>query len=131
MRPGSTVRHHQVMNSAIADHVVDALIAARLVDPGTRQDSIAVVGGVLDDPRSSAAAANGGRGLPQLVEVVAYLGGALVLAAGSLFVFQQWGDLDLAAQVSLLAVVAVVLAIAGGVASRVPAGAPPLRRRGP
>lgn len=127
MRWGRTVRHHRVMNSPTADRVVDALIASQLLDPGARQDSIAVVGGVLGAPRSSTAAEAGSRGLPQLVEVVAYLGGALVLAAGGLFVFQQWDDLGFAAQVSLLAVVAGVLAAAGGVASRVPADGPSLR----
>ncbi len=114
----------------MADRVVDALIAARFVDPGARQDSIAVVGGVLDSRSPApvdAPAEPGRRGLPQLVEVVAYLGGALVLAAGGLFLFQEWEELGFGTQVTLLFVVATVLAVAGGVASRAPAGAPRLR----
>ena len=119
------------MTSPTADHVVDALIAARLVDPGVRQDSIGVVAGVLGPlpgpgpagPRST----SGARSLPQLVEVVAYLGGALVLAAGGLFLAQQWDDLGFGARVALLAVVAGVLAGAGVVAARTPAGGPSLR----
>ena len=60
--------------------------------------------------------------MPRLVEVVAYLGGALVLAAGALFLLQEWADLGFAARVSLLAVVTVVLLGAGVVATRVPGG---------
>ncbi len=127
MRWGVRVSHDRLMNTPTADRVVDALIAARLVDPGARQDSIAVVGGVLGASGDAPAEAEPARRLPQLVEVVAYLGGALVLAAGGLFVLQEWDDLGFGAQVTLLAVVAVVLAVAGGVSSRVPAGAPPLR----
>jgi len=116
------------MSSPVADHVVDALIAASLVDPALRQDSIGVVAGVLRAPEElpGTAGAPAGRSLPQLVEVVAYLGGALVLAAGGLFVVQQGDDLGFGAQVALLAVVTAVLALAGGVASRVPSGGPAL-----
>jgi hypothetical protein len=127
------VRHHQVMNSPTADRVVDALIAARLVDPDVRRDSIGVVAGVLGSPgrssesSSQAVAAQDARTLPQLVEVVAYLGGALVLSAGGLFLFEQWDGLGFGAQVVLLAVVAVVLGVAGGVASRVAASGAALR----
>lgn len=127
------VRHHQVMNSPTADRVVDALIAARLVDPDVRRDSIGVVADVLGSPGSSsdrspqAVAEQDTHTLPQLVEVVAYLGGALVLAAGGLFLFEQWDGLGFGAQVVLLAVVGVVLAVAGGVASRVPASGAALR----
>lgn len=116
--------------SPTADRVVDALIAARLVEPGARQDSIGVVAGVLGADRSTGPAetalSSSGR-LPQLVEVVAYLGGALVLAAGGLFLAQQWGELGFGARVTLVAVVVGVLGVAGLVASRVPAGAPSLR----
>ena len=132
MRFGVLVRHDRDMNTPTAHRVVDALIAARLVDAGARQDAIEVVGGVLDARSSAPGDAPAGaeptrRGLPQLVEVVAYLGGALVLAAGGLFLFQQWEGLGFGAQVTLLAVVAAVLAFGGGVASRLPADAPPLR----
>ncbi len=119
-------RHAQSMNPT-ADHVVDALIAARLVDPDHRQDSIGVVGGVLTAPSSVTTTDVPGRSLPQLVEVVAYVGGALVIAAGGLFVGQAWDDLGFASRVTMLAVVALVLAVAGVVASRVPSGGASLR----
>ena len=58
-----------------ADHVVDALIAARLVDPSARQDSIGVVAGVLgardvtwgtgEPTATQPAAAGRGRRLPR------------------------------------------------------------------
>ncbi len=117
------------MSLPLADHVVDALIAERLVDPAARQDSIGVVAGVL----GSGARSPGGTGeptrrsLPQLVEVVAYLGGALVLAAGGLFLVQQWDGLGFGARIALLAVVTAVLAVAGVVSARVPAGQPAVR----
>ncbi|MCW2761303.1 MAG: hypothetical protein JWR85_1504 [Marmoricola sp.] len=124
------VRHHQVMNSPTADRVVDALIAARLLDPAARQHSIGVAAGVLGAPvpvPGSPTDPAERRGLPQVVEVVAYLGGALVLAAGALFLGEQWDDLGFAGRVTLLAVVALVLVVSGGVASRVPDGGPSLR----
>ncbi len=130
MRRGHPVRHHQGMSPALADHVVDALIAERFVDPDARQDSIAVVARVLGSVERrppGASVASTRRRLPQLVEVVAYLGGALVLAAGGLFLVQQWGGLGFGARVALLAVVTAVLAVAGAVSARVPAGQPALR----
>ncbi len=112
------------MNLPLADHVVDALIAERLVDPAARQDSIGVVTGVLGSGERSPGlvGAPTRRSLPQLVEVVAYLGGALVLAAGGLFLVQQWDGFGFGARVALLTVVTVVLAVAGLVSARVPAG---------
>ncbi len=61
--------------------------------------------------------------------MVAYLGGALVLAAGALFLFQEWGELAYLPRVALLFVVTAVLLVAGSVAARLPAGAPGLRDR--
>jgi hypothetical protein len=118
----------QSMNSpsagySSADHVVDALIAARLIDRGRRQDSVRVVAEVLGSAAAPSAAAPPARhSLPQLVEVVAYLGGALVIAAGTLFLAQEWGDLGFEIRVTMLAVVGAVLAAAGGTAAWVPAG---------
>jgi hypothetical protein len=54
--------------------------------------------------------------------VVAYLGGALVLGAGGLFLGLEWGDLGLAGRTALLAVVAVVLAVGGVASARVEGG---------
>jgi len=122
MRWRLPVRHDQVMNASTAGHVVDALIAERLVDPAARLDSIGVVAGILGAGERPPVGGYTKRGLPQVVEVVAYLGGALVLAAGGLFLAQQWGDLGFGARTALLAVVTAVLAVAGVVSSRVPAG---------
>ena len=95
-----------------AHQVVDALIEAGLLAGTLRNRSVEVVSRSLDEP-SAAAGAPARRGIPQLVEVVAYLGGALVLAAGSLFLVEQWGSLGFAARTALIAVVTVVLAAAG------------------
>ena len=69
-----------------ADRVVDALLAERLLVPGSRSRAVEVVGTALGQsaPTTSTGPA---RGLPKLVEVVAYLGGSLVLAAVLLFGF--------------------------------------------
>ena len=95
-----------------AHHVVDALIEAGLLTGAERERSVEVVSRSLGGP-SEAAEAPSRRGIPQLVEVVAYLGGALVLAAGSLFLVEQWGSLGFAARTALIAVTTVVLAAAG------------------
>ncbi len=111
-----------------AHEIVEALVGASLLDPASRVASVAVVSGVLDAPRRAGGTRPPvGRGLPKLVEVVAYLGGALVLAAGALFLVQEWETLGFTARVTLLGVVTAVLAVAGAVVSRVPAGAAPLR----
>jgi len=102
--------------STRATHVVDALIDAGLLTAAQRDRSLDVVGrslGGTPAPGTSTAGTPARRGMPQLVEVVAYLGGALVLAAGSLFLVEQWGSLGFTARTALIAVVAVVLAAAG------------------
>ena len=105
------------------ERVVDALIGERLLDPSLREQSMLVVAGVLD---GSSERQDGRSSLPRLVEVVAYLGGALVLAAGALFLSEQWAELGFGPRVALLAVTTVVLSVAGVVAARMPAGAPAL-----
>lgn len=92
------------------DHVVDALVDARLLDPAVRDRARDVVAAALHErtePRSA-------QGMSSLIEVVAYLGTALVLAAGGLFGLTFWGDLSFGAQVTLLVVAGLALA-AGGV----------------
>lgn len=110
------------MSTPTAEHVVDALIAERLLEPHARPDSLRVVAGILAPP-TRVAGATGGNALPRLVEVVAYVGGALVLAAGGLFLAQEWDDLGFGARVTMLAVVTAILGLAGAVAGRSPAGA--------
>ena len=112
-----------------ATAAVDALIGEGLLDPGSRERGIHVVQLALeptDSAASPSAAAAPARRTPQLVEVVAYLGGALVLGAGVLFVAEQWPGLGFGVRVTLLAVATVVLVIAGVVAARVPPDAPVL-----
>jgi hypothetical protein len=115
-----------------AQRVVQALAAEGLLAPGSEQRSRAVVAGALAGGEAGAAAA-GARapGVPKLVEVVAYLGAALVLAAGFLFVSRSWEDLGDVGQVSFLGAVAVVLGVAGGVTIAGPVGdrAHEVRRR--
>lgn len=110
------------MDTNAAAHVVDSLVEAELLDPSVRAEAVGVVArsmvdAVLPGPAREQAGA-GTRGLPKLVEVVAYLGGALVLAAGTLFLFQEWGSLGFGTRVTLLGVVAVVLGVAGLLTSR-------------
>ena len=105
-----------------ATRIVDALVDAHLVEPSAREASVAVVAAALDG--RSDAPTTGRRALPQLVEVVAYLGGALVLAAGALFLVEQWDGLHFPVRVALLTVVTVVLGVAGFAAARVPEGEP-------
>lgn len=94
-----------------AARVVQALADEGLLAPGTEDRSRAVVEHALTTEPSRPQAG----GLPKLVEVVAYLGGALVIAAGFLFLLQSWDDLGDVGQVTFLAVVALVLGVAGAV----------------
>jgi hypothetical protein len=105
--------HDRGMNQT-ADRVVDALFAEHLLDPGSRPRAVEVVGAALGQP-----VAETPRGLPKLVEVVAYLGGALVLAAVVLFLGLQWDSFGFGSKVGLLGVATAVLVVAGLVAAHV------------
>jgi hypothetical protein len=105
--------------SGSATHVVDALTTAGLLAPEAGVRARAVVAGALSGPEMDDRPRPA---MPKLVEVVAYLGGALVLAAGFLFVMRAWNDLGDVGQVSFLSAVALILAVAGSVTM------PPLRR---
>lgn len=110
-----------------AARIIEALIADGLVDPGSRGPAEAAARGALEDAGAPAGPVGAG-GLPTLIEVVAYLGGALVLAAGGLFLVQTWSDLGDGGRLTALVFVTAVLGIAGLVAR----GAAPLaasRRR--
>lgn len=96
---------------ATAGRVVDALVAGRLVDPGAADRARAIVEEALGAPGSSAPGVRSA--MPRVLEVVAYLGGALVLAAGLLFVLQQWGELGDGGRTAALVLVTAVLAVAG------------------
>lgn len=107
------------------DRVVGALLAEGLIAPADERRARAVVGAGLGGAGLGGAGLGGagsateptpaasGAGLPKLVEVVAYLGAALVLAAGFLFLMETWRDLGDTGQVIALAVVTGVLATAG------------------
>lgn len=100
------------------DRVVGALAAAGVLAPGAEAQARDVVAHALAAEPATLPAAPAERApqMPRLVEVVAYLGGALVLAAGFLFVVRSWDDLGDVGQVSFLAGVAAVLGVAGIVA---------------
>jgi hypothetical protein len=101
------------MSEDTAGRVVRALSNAGLLAPGAEEPSRAVVARALGEKPATQRAP----GTPRLVEVVAYLGAALVLAAGFLFVLRSWDDLGDVGQVSFLLAVALVLAIAGAAAA--------------
>lgn len=101
--------------------VVSALVSADLVDARRRDDAERVVMGVLSAPQKNVSS----RAL--LVEIAAYVGGALVVASVGLFLGQYWADLSDTVQVSVLASIAVVLGVAGLAVSRVGTGYAELR----
>jgi hypothetical protein len=113
------VCHGEDMNTQpAAGRVVDALVSEGLLEPANRDRSRDVVARSLDVDGAGTTQAESG--FPKLVEVVAYLGGALVLAAGFLFLIQTWDDLSDTGQVIALLIVALVLGAAGwGAADRV------------
>lgn len=113
---------------------MDALISEQLLDPAVRERSLGVVAAALAGTPETVAASDARpeapptrRTLPRLVEVVAYVGGALVLAAGALFLAQEWGGLGYLTRVTMLAVVMIVLGLAGVVSARGATGNASLR----
>jgi hypothetical protein len=128
VRGGKTTPVRGGKTESTALRVVRALEADGLLAAGVEDRSRLVVERALAEPR-----AEQGPAMPKLVEVVAYLGGALVLAAGFLFVLRSWDDLGDVGQVSFLVAVAVVLAVAGGFTlptrERAGAGGIDVRRR--
>ena len=95
-----------------AGHVVDRLVDAHLLDPARREQALGVVAGALAPvPPGPAGAA---RGMSALVEVVAYLGAALVLAASGLFAATLWDDLGFATQVGVVGVAGLALGVDHG-----------------
>lgn len=121
MRSTPPCDHHRGMNQT-ADRVVDALLAEHLLDPGACPRATEVVGTVLG-PQVGTPRPAPVRGLPKLVEVVAYLGGALVLAAVVLFLVQDWDSLAFGSQLAVLGAAALVLVVAGTVSAHVPSAA--------
>lgn len=114
------------------EHVVTGLVSAGLVDPARSRDAEMVTARALAEAQLPAAA-HVGAGTPRattrsrLVEIAAYVGGALVVASVGLFLAQEWGDLSEAVQVATLGVIALLLGVAGGAASWVGGGYAELR----
>ncbi|WP_232677456.1 hypothetical protein [Nocardioides sp. R-C-SC26] len=113
--------------------IVDALIAAGLVDAGRRAAA-------LDVLAADEAAVEPGAGAPASgpvpqhrwwVEVAGYVGGAMVLASVAVLLAQTWSDLSFGAQSGLLVVVSLTLAVAAGMVRGRDAEdrADPVRRR--
>lgn len=90
------------------DSIVSALVSEGLVAPGDAERATAVVTGVLGGSSPVASSLKG-----RLVEIAAYVGGALVFAAGFLFLLDQWDDLTEGARVVAVAFIAALLAGAG------------------
>lgn len=95
--------------SNAAERLVSELASEGLLVPGGEERALAVVQRAMAPSK----APTGESGLPKLTEVVAYLGGALVLAAGFLFTMEAWNDLGKVGHVVFLSVIAIVLALAG------------------
>ncbi len=102
-----------------ASRVVADLVSAGLVHPSRSPEAEAVVSrslGVPDEPQRRT-----GAGL-RLAEIAGYVGGALVVAAVGLVLATGWNDLSEGAQVTALAAITVLLAVAGLVAGKVGGG---------
>lgn len=94
----------------LPDRVAGDLVAAGLVHPARATEAGAVVRRTLGGP-AGPAARPGGR--TQLIEIVGYVGGALVLAAFALFLGEVFVDLSEVGQVVVLAIIAAAFAVAG------------------
>ena len=101
--------------------VVDALVSAGLVDAGRRAEAHRVIRAALELPETKAPL----RG--RLVEMSAYVGGALVVASIGLFLARYWADFSASVQVSVVASIAVLLTVAGLAVSHLGSGIRALR----
>ncbi|MDN6159101.1 DUF2157 domain-containing protein [Brevibacterium sp.] len=107
------------MNPSFERLIVDALISEQLVEPADRERSLNVVAAAIGTvTRPETGEASQRAKMPRLVEIVSYLGGALVLAAGGLFFAQEWYGLGFGTRLTMLAVVSAVLGTAGAVTVR-------------
>ncbi len=100
-----------------SDPVVEAALV-ELVTEGTLSDAqaarvAAVLGVAPAAPGPAAMSRQGARQGGRLAEIAGYLGAALLLGAGALFLTSGWDDLGDAARVTILAGLAAVLVAAG------------------
>jgi MFS family permease len=111
--------------------IADALVERGLVSPERHDEAVDVVEHALTadvvEPTSLRR---------RLAELAGYVGGALVVAAGALFVADQWMDLSVGQQVGLLAGITVLLfgagvavGVTGGGFAALRADTQPVRRR--
>jgi len=110
-----------VTTRSLVPSLVDALVSAGLVDASRRDDAQRIVLGVLGAPEKRVSSRT------LLVEIAAYVGGALVVASIGLFLAQYWAEFSGTVQVTALAAIAAVLAAAGFAVSRVGPGYGALR----
>ncbi|MGE5719440.1 MAG: hypothetical protein ACM3XQ_06165, partial [Nocardioidaceae bacterium] len=111
--------------------VVSALEGHGLVDPSRHDEAVAVVDQALGGQVVEATTLR-----RRLAELAGYVGGALVVAAGALFVADQWMNLSVVQQVGLLVGIAVLLfaagvtvGVTGGGLATLRAGTQPVRQR--
>lgn len=111
--------------------VVSALEGHGLIDPSRHDEALEVVARALATERLEEAPLR-----HRLAELAGYVGGALVVAAGALFMADQWMDLSVGQQVGLLAAITVLLfavgvamVVTGGGFAALRAGVQPVRRR--
>ena len=111
-----------------------SLVSSGLLDPARSHDAETVVARSLGEPVTVTAGAvptaRKATTRALLVEVGAYVGGALVVTAVVLFVAQEWDNFSAVARVATVAGAAVLLAAAGLVISRVGGGYAELRAGG-
>ena len=93
---------------SLLPEAVSALVSAGVVDASRRDDAQRVLTEVLGVPREKRVSSR-----TLLVEIGAYVGGALVVASIGLFLAQYWAELTGPVQVTVLAAIASVLAVAG------------------
>ena len=107
---------------SLVPETVTALVSAGLVEARRRDDAERVVMEVLGEPRERRVSSR-----TLLVEIAAYVGGALVVASFGLFLAQYWAELAGPVQVMVLASIASVLGVAGLAVSRLGPGSDELR----
>lgn len=88
--------------------LVTALEQHGLLEPSRHDEAVEVVDRALGGQTMEATTLR-----RRLAELAGYVGGALVVAAGALYLADQWDNLSLAVQVGLPVVVGVLLFVAG------------------
>lgn len=98
------------------NRIVDALVSAGLIDGARREQAVGVVTAAAAVPVQTS------RVRSKLGEIAGYAGAALVVAAGVVFIMQEWSNLSDNQRVAWIGAMAGVLALAGIVTSFVGTG---------